>query len=126
VSIYSLRTPARTADTTSRLPLATVRNARLVPLVAAASFLAGFGVAQLTGVRALGGLVLLAGAVWCARAALPVAGGAATAALLLVAFVLFVVSHPLGEAIGSWPAVVVTALLAGLVAAVVLRPARTV
>jgi hypothetical protein len=106
--------------------LAAVRNARLVPLVAVASFLAGFGVAQLTGVRALGGLVLLAGAVWCARAALPVAGWAATAALLLAALVLFAVSHPLGEAIGSWPAVVVTALLAGLLAAAVVRPARSV
>jgi hypothetical protein len=106
--------------------LTAVRHARLVPLVAAASFLAGFGVAELTGVRALGGLVLLAGAVWCARAALPVAGTAATAALLVIALVLFVVSHPLGEAIGSWPAVVLTALLAGIAAAAVVRPARAV
>jgi hypothetical protein len=104
--------------------VAAVTPARLVPLVATAAFLAGFGVAQVTGVRALGGLVLLAGAVWCARAALPVAGRGATAALLALALALFVVSHPLGEAIGSWPAVVVTALLAGAVAAVVVRPAR--
>jgi hypothetical protein len=96
----------------------------LLPLVATATFLAGFGVAELTGVRALGGLVLLAGAVWCARTALPIAGRGATAALLVVAFALFVVSHPLGRQIGSWPAVLVTAVLAGAAAAAVVRPAR--
>jgi hypothetical protein len=98
-------------------------SARAVPLVAALTFLAGFGGAELTGVRALGGLVLVAGGLWCARAAAPVAGRGPTAALLVVALVLFVLSHPLGHAIGSWPAVVVVAALAGLVAAVVVRPA---
>jgi hypothetical protein len=97
---------------------------RLVPLVAAATFLAGFGVAELTGVRALGGLVLLAGAVCCARITAPVAGRGPTIALLVAALVLFAVSHPLGREIGSWPAVVVTAVLAGLVAAAVVRPTR--
>lgn len=98
-------------------------SARAVPLVAALTFLAGFGVAELTGVRALGGLVLVVGGLWCARAAVPVAGRGPTAVLLVVAFVLFVLSHPLGHAIGSWPAVVVVAVLAGIVAAAVLRPA---
>lgn len=102
---------------------ARVAPRQLLPLVAAATFLAGFGVAELTGVRALGGLVLLAGAAWCARVAAPVAGRAATAGLLAIALALFVVSHPLGEAIGSWPAVLVTAALAGLAAAAVVRPA---
>jgi hypothetical protein len=97
---------------------------RVVPLVAAATFLAGFGVAELTGVRALGGLVLLAGAGWCARVAVPVAGRGPTIALLVVALALFAVSHPLGREIGSWPAVIVTAVLAGVVAAAVVRPAR--
>jgi hypothetical protein len=97
---------------------------RLVPLVAALTFLAGFGVAELTGVRALGGLVLVAGGVWCARLTAPIAGRGPTAALLVVALALFVISHPLGHEIGSWPAVVVTAVLAGLAAAAVLhRPA---
>jgi hypothetical protein len=96
----------------------------LLPLVAALTFLIGFGVAELTGVRALGGLVLLAGGVWCARVAAPLAGRGPTAALLVVALALFVVSHPLGHAIGSWPAVLVTAVLTGLAAAAVLhRPA---
>jgi hypothetical protein len=95
---------------------------RLLPLVAAAAFVAGFGVAEITGVRALGGLVLLAGGVWCARVAAPLAGRSATAGLLVVALALFVLSHPLGEAIGSWPAVLVTGALAGLVAAAAVRP----
>jgi hypothetical protein len=67
--------------------------------------------------------VLLAGGIWCARVAAPVAGAAATAALLVVALALFAVSHPLGEAIGSWPAVLVTGALAGLAAAALVRPA---
>ena len=33
--------------------------------VAAGSLLIGFGVAQATGIRPLGGLVLVAGAAWC-------------------------------------------------------------
>jgi hypothetical protein len=101
-------------------------SARLVPLVAVVAFLAGFGVAELTGVRAVGGLVLVLGAFVCARATLPVAGRGPTFALLLVALVLFVLSHPLGDEIGTWPAVVVTGVLAGLAAAAVVRQARLV
>jgi hypothetical protein len=99
---------------------------RTVPLVAALTFLAGFAVADVTGVRALGGLVLLAGGILCARAALPVAGRGPTALLLTAALVLFAVSHLLGRAIGAWPAVAVTAALVALVAVAVLRPARPV
>lgn len=89
-----------------------------LPLVAAATFLAGFGVAELTGVRAIGGLVLIAGGAWCARTALQIAGPVATVALVVIALVLFVISHPLGHAIGAWPAVVVSAaLVAGVAAA---------
>lgn len=86
----------------------------LLPVIAAATFLAGFGVAELSGVRALGGLVLLAGGVLCARLALRLTGPWAMVGLLAIALVLFVVSHVLGHAIGAWPAVVVSA---GLVAA---------
>ncbi len=96
---------------------------RALPLVAALTFLVGFGVAEITGVRALGGLVLVAGGLWCARVAAPIAGRGPTAALLVVALILFVLSHPLGHAIGSWPAVLVVAALAGLAAAAVVRPA---
>jgi hypothetical protein len=86
------------------------------------SFVAGFGVADLTGQRWLGGLVLLAGGIWCAKLALPLLGAARTALLLMVALVLFVVSHPLGHAIGAWPAVLVSA--AAVAGAAQLMPAR--
>ena len=72
-----------------------------VPLVAAATFVAGFGVAELTGVRAVGGLVLVAGGIWCGRLAVPIVGRRVTVALLAIALALFVLSHPLGKAIGA-------------------------
>ena len=97
---------------------------RLLPLTAAGAFVAGFAVAEVTGVRALGGLVLLAGAAWCARVAVPIAGRPATVALLVVALGLFALSHPLGEAIVAWPAVLTTGALAGLAAAAVARSVR--
>jgi hypothetical protein len=89
-------------------------------MVAAATFLAAFGIAELTGVRAIGGLVLLAGGAWCTRAALPIVGPRATVALLAIALVLLVVSHLLGEAIGAWLAVALSAaLIAGAATALV-------
>jgi hypothetical protein len=83
----------------------------MLPALVAATFIAGFGVAELTGVRALGGLVLLLGGAWCAVLALRLAGPAATVILGVIALALFVVSHPLGHVIGAWPAVGVTAAL---------------
>jgi hypothetical protein len=96
-----------------------------IPLVAAATFLAGFRVAELTGVRAIGGLVLLAGGAWCVRAAFPIVGTVATVALAAIGLALFVVSHPLGHAIGAWPAVAVSAALVAAAAAALVgrRPA---
>lgn len=73
----------------------------------------GFAVAQVTGVRELGGVVLLVG------------GGAAayswfrhdkkTGAALTAAYVAaFVGSHPFAKAVGAWPSVaLVTAAVAG-------------
>jgi hypothetical protein len=95
-----------------------------IPIVASASFLAGFGVAELTGLRALGSIVLLAGGAWCARAALQVAGPPAAVALVTIALAMFVVSHPLGRAIGAWPAVVVSAALVGGAAVALVRRRR--
>jgi hypothetical protein len=78
-------------------------------------------VAELTDIRALGGVVLLAGGATCARLALPVAGPARTVALLGVALALFVASHPLGDEIGSWPAVLVSAAAVAAAAALLTR-----
>jgi hypothetical protein len=89
--------------------------------VAGATFLAGFGAAELTGVRAVGGVVLLAGGVWCVRLALRLAGAGPTVALIAIALALFALSHPLGRAIGAWPAVLVSAALVAAAAGVITR-----
>ena len=80
-------------------------------VIAAATFLAGFGAAELTGVRAIGGVVLLAGGIWCVRVALRLVGAGPTVGLVAIALALFALSHPLGRAIGAWPAVLVSAAL---------------
>jgi hypothetical protein len=74
----------------------------------------GFALAQLTGVRALGGAVLLAtGAVcwlWWRRTA-----GARVARGLLAAYAaLFVAAHLLAPWVGAWPAVFAVAVTMGL------------
>jgi hypothetical protein len=77
--------------------------------VAAGAFVAGFGVAEATGVRALGGVVLAAGGAWCYAALRRQAGTGRAAAVLALALALFVAAHPLGDAIGAWPAVLASA-----------------
>jgi hypothetical protein len=76
---------------------------------AAATFLASWAAVEASGSRALGGAVLLAGAlalavVWRARH-----GGAVAGRLLAVGLLAFVLSHALGLLVGAWPAVIVTA-----------------
>jgi hypothetical protein len=84
--------------------------------LAAASLVVGFALAQLTGVRALGGAVLVVSAavcwVWWRRTA-----GARVARTLLAAYAaLFVAAHLLAPWIGAWPAVVAIAVTMGLLA----------
>lgn len=84
-------------------------------LIAPLSLIAGFGVADVTGVRPLGGIVLFLAALWCGlewrrTRGLPVALG-----LVAVYLLAFGLSHPLGKAIESWPAVVVVSLVVGAV-----------
>ncbi len=87
--------------------------------VASGSLLLGFAVAQATGVRPLGGVVLALGATWCGLRWLRAVGGARTAGLVVVYVGMFVLSHVIAEAIGTWPAVLVAAAVAGLAALVV-------
>ena len=82
--------------------------------VAAGSLLLGFGVAQATGVRALGGVVLLAGAGWCATRWQRRAGTGRTATLLLVYLGAFVGSHLIADAVGAWGAVLIAAAVTAL------------
>jgi len=88
----------------------------VVAVVVALSLVVGFAVASLTGVRWLGGVVLLVGGVWCAWRLWPVAGGWRTVVIAVVYVAGFAVSHPLGHVIGTWPSVVVVAIIAGAVA----------
>ena len=77
--------------------------------IAAGSLVAGFAVAQATGVRPLGGLVLIALA---AAAVLgePVRRAAAWVAVLLVCFAA---SHLLADPLGTWGAVALVTAITG-------------
>lgn len=82
--------------------------------VASGSLLLGFAVAQLTGVRALGGVVLVAGCGWCALRWLRAAGAARTVALVAIYLASFVLAHVVADALGAWPSVLLAAALSGL------------
>lgn len=84
--------------------------------VASGSLLLGFAVAQATGIRPLGGIVLVAGCAWCALRWLRVRpAGAARTALLVVIYVgAFVLSHVIADTLGAWPAVVLAAAVTAL------------
>ena len=84
--------------------------------IAAGALVLGFGIAELTGVRAIGGVVLFLGGLagglrWRLLLGLP-------RALALVAAFLagFALAHPLGDAIGAWPAVLLVAAAVGALA----------
>ena len=80
----------------------------------------GFGVAELTGARPLGGLAMaLVGLLALRLASAPWPRAAAWVA---VALVCFVVSHLLADALGSWGAVALVAAVTGAAGAVLLRP----
>jgi hypothetical protein len=84
--------------------------------VAAASFLASWGVVDASGSRAAGGLVLAAGGIWCIGAWRRRQGTRTAAELAGAGLAGFVLSHLLGLAIGPWPAVIVVALAVGALA----------
>jgi hypothetical protein len=81
--------------------------------VAAGSLVLGFAVAQATGVRALGGIVLLAGAAWCALRWREKVGNGRTAGLVGLYLVAFAGSHVLAHGIGAWPSVAVVTAVVG-------------
>ncbi|HEY0215910.1 MAG TPA: hypothetical protein VGC57_05910 [Cellulomonas sp.] len=106
----------------ARGPLGVVPTAAL----AGATLVLAFAVAQGTGVRALGGVVLVGGVVWCAWRALPAAGAARVAAVVLLGAVCFVASHLLAGALGAWPSVLLAAVVLAVGTALLVdRPRRT-
>lgn len=84
--------------------------------IAAGALLLGFAVADVTGVRALGGVVLFLGGVACGLRWRLLVGLPRALALVAVFLAGFVLAHPLGHAIGSWPAVLLVAATVGAVA----------
>lgn len=75
--------------------------------IAGGALLLGFAVADLTGVRPLGGVVLFAGALWCGLRWRAVRGLPVALALVGLFLALFALSHRLGDLIGAWPSVLV-------------------
>ncbi len=83
--------------------------------IAAGGLLLGFAVAELTGVRAVGGVVLFAAALACGLRWRLLLGLPRALALVAVFLAGFALSHPLGDAIGAWPAVFVVAAVVGAI-----------
>lgn len=86
--------------------------------IAAITLVAGYLVADVTGVRAVGGVLLVGGLASCAVLWRRRVGVGRTAALVAVFLVLFVASHLLARSIGAWPAVLTVAAVMFVAAAV--------
>lgn len=96
----------RAPDRLARVPTA--------PL-AAAGLIGGFGVAVASDSRPLGGAVLAALGLSCVAVSSRRDPRSTTAALSATGVLAFALSHPLGHAIGAWPAVLtVSAVTAAL------------
>jgi hypothetical protein len=84
--------------------------------LAAAALIAGFAVAQTTGVRALGGVVLVAAVVWCSLRWWRQAGPPRAVALVLIYAAAFAASHVVADTLGTWGAVLTVAAVVGVAA----------
>ena len=104
-----MTSPATSSSTTTA-----TRPAVPTAVVAAGSLVAGFAVAQATDVRALGGVVLVAGAAWCGRHWLRRQGPLTATALVAGYAAAFVGSHLLARQVGAWPAVLTVAAAVGV------------
>ncbi len=83
--------------------------------IAAGSLIGGYGVAAGSGSRPLGGLVLAAGGLYCARVWARRDGPRTAAALTGVGLLAFALSHVIAREIGAWPAVLSVAAATGAV-----------
>ncbi|MBD7917737.1 hypothetical protein H9657_05515 [Cellulomonas sp. Sa3CUA2] len=81
--------------------------------VAAVGLVLAFALAQGTGVRWLGGVVLLVTAAGCLALAVPRVGWWRPVVVVVVGLVAFVASHVLADEIGAWPAVLAAAAVLG-------------
>lgn len=96
-------------------------------VVAGLTLLVAFAAARASGVRALGGVLLLVGGAWCAWRVLPRAGVPRVLVVVLLGLVCFVGAHLLVSRLGAWPAVLLAAVVLGVATALLVdRPARPV
>ena len=97
--------------------MADVRSRRDVAVLAGASLAVGFGVAQGTGVRALGGAVLIAGLALCVPSWTRRSGARVAGALVVLFVLLFAASHvlTLGLDVPAWLSVGAVSLVQGAV-----------
>jgi hypothetical protein len=79
--------------------------------IAATGLIVGFGVALLSGSRALGGVVLAICGVACIAIWLRRDGRGTAIVLTIAGLLAFALSHLLGLVIGAWPAVLLTAVV---------------
>ncbi|HUA10789.1 MAG TPA: hypothetical protein VMA83_02150 [Solirubrobacteraceae bacterium] len=84
--------------------------------VAAGTFVASWAVVEATGSRALGGVVLAAGGLWCLREWDRRRDRRTALALGAAGLGAFALSHLLALLTGAWPAVVAAAIFVGAAA----------
>jgi hypothetical protein len=77
--------------------------------LAAGSLIAGYAVAAGSGSRALGGIVLAIGGLWCVWIWVRRHGPRTAATLAGVGLAALVLSHVLALALGAWPSVLIVA-----------------
>jgi hypothetical protein len=82
-------------------------------VLAGGSLVAGFAVADVTGVRPLGGVVLLLAGLVCAWQWRLAAGLPTAAGLVLLYAGAFAAAHPLARTVGAWPSVLLVAVVVG-------------
>lgn len=94
-------------------------------VIAAVGLVAAFAVAQLTQVRAAGGVLLVAAAAWCVLRERRRTSWWRLAVVVLAGVVCFAAAHRLDDLLGAWPAVLAAAaVLGGTTLALVDLPAR--
>ncbi|GAA3813525.1 hypothetical protein [Cellulomonas soli] len=84
-------------------------------VLAALTLVVGFAVARGSDLRALGGLVLLAGLAWCLVREWRRTAWWRLALVVLAGALCFVASHVLADPLGAWPSVLLCAGALGLV-----------
>ncbi len=84
--------------------------------IAAGTFVASWGAVEASGSRAVGGVVLAVGGLWCLRQWDRRHGRRTALTLGAVGIGAFALSHVLALAIGAWPAVLLTAAAVGAAA----------